>query len=529
MYGSEIIPISSGVAVSVDFQFALSLDWPSAWLKDAIWFMVLILPKMKASISLVASNLPFTVTWLCRRWTKFRSENTDEPETLSRGAWPFLSSIKTLTRPVVLTSVFVLSLAGDSENHSLSHGSRNHRHFPYVKYTNIPNVTSVRVHPAGSVIVVGNDTGSIALYRIADANPLCHRFSLTYEYGGVSEICWIGHDYVAIGTTRGRLILFKLEGDGRRLYESSHVIAHGDGAAQVAVDSLAYDLTTKCLVSVGDGKKSVRMWDHAEDGSLKEKAQAISTTAYSIPRYVTFFREGHQLLVAFLERPVVHTFTINPFAFSQELRLELSEDHYIQSPQSQKCNVECSQALASLRDGMYVASVWGQSSIMIARTSDGKCCGCLKSRPGQEDLLAASSLTDDGLSTLTIWSNKKRLIVKNEQHEHSNVKIVVLCLAISLFFQVTVSFLPFHDLGRYFHTLEVEKLVAGDLDHRKIIYNEGGARVVHGGNGALTTNPNIGVSSTFIKKISETPAILVASPISSSLQIPQESLCSITL
>ncbi|KAF9531553.1 WD40-repeat-containing domain protein [Crepidotus variabilis] len=319
--------------------------------------------------------------------------------------------------------------------------------------TNIPNVTSVRVHPAGSLIVVGNDTGSIALYRIADVNHLCHRFSLTYEYGGVSEICWIGHDYVAIGTTRGRLILFKLEGDGRRLYESSHVIAHGDGAAQVAVDSLAYDLKTKCVVSVGDGKKSVRMWDHAEDGSLKEKAQAISTTAYSIPRYVTFFREGQQLLVAFLERPVIQTFTINPFAFAQELRLELDEDHYIgnaliletsgklaiyslkfgccffdlstmtrvlsHSPQSQKCNAECSQALASLRDGTYVVSAWGQSSIMIVRASDGKHCGSLKvrrgkiraidSRPGQEDLLVASSLTDDGLSTLTIWSNKLRM------------------------------------------------------------------------------------------------------------------------
>ncbi|KAF9522033.1 hypothetical protein CPB83DRAFT_840789 [Crepidotus variabilis] len=429
--------------------------------------------------------------------------------------------------------------------------------------TKILNVTSVRVHPAGSLVTIGNEYGSIALYRVDDANPLCHRFSLSYKYGGVSEICWTGHEYVVVGTTRGRLIVFKLEGDGRRLYEVSHVVAHGDGAAQIDVNSIAYNSRTKFLASVGEGKKSVRLWEQAEDGSLKEKLQPLSTTAFSAARYVTFFREGHQLLVAFLEHPLIQIFTLEPFALSQELQLEFEgSDQKINTfllifwasgnalilegfgklaiySLTSGCNFfdsttmapaqgqplipkqfviqECSQALAALRDGAYVASVSGPLLITIIRTTDGKYCGNLKSR-GQQDLLIAASITDDGSSTLTIWLNKRRLIVTDDQqHDHSNLKIVMLCIAISLLFQVSASFFSFRDINQYFYgSAEVDNQDAHTHQDR-ILSSDSTNRC----------NVEVGITSSKDVVITPAPTALVGVVSSLNLQTSEESLCTL--
>ena len=44
------------------------------------------------------------------------------------------------------------------------------------------------------------------------------------------------------------------------------VKAHGDGAAQIAVDGIDYCSLTRRLVSVGEGVGSIRMWNVAENG-----------------------------------------------------------------------------------------------------------------------------------------------------------------------------------------------------------------------------------------------------------------------
>jgi hypothetical protein len=35
--------------------------------------------------------------------------------------------------------------------------------------------------------------------------------TLSFEYGGVSEICWLDGNTIAVGTTRGRIIIFSIK------------------------------------------------------------------------------------------------------------------------------------------------------------------------------------------------------------------------------------------------------------------------------------------------------------------------------
>ena len=60
--------------------------------------------------------------------------------------------------------------------------------------------------------------------------------------------------------------------------EKSSVKAHGDGAAQIAVESLDYCQRTRCLVSVAEGAGSVRLWDVSGEGesnypSISDRAE----------------------------------------------------------------------------------------------------------------------------------------------------------------------------------------------------------------------------------------------------------------
>lgn len=48
--------------------------------------------------------------------------------------------------------------------------------------------------------------------------------------------------------------------------EISTVKAHGDGAAQIAVEGLDFWLKSRCLVSVAEGAGSVRLWDISDQG-----------------------------------------------------------------------------------------------------------------------------------------------------------------------------------------------------------------------------------------------------------------------
>jgi len=45
-----------------------------------------------------------------------------------------------------------------------------------------------------------------------------------------------------------------------------NVKAHGDGAAQIAVDGLDYCPTTNQLVSVAEGVGSIRLWNVGANG-----------------------------------------------------------------------------------------------------------------------------------------------------------------------------------------------------------------------------------------------------------------------
>lgn len=101
-----------------------------------------------------------------------------------------------------------------------------------------------------------------------------------------------------------------------------NIKAHGDGAAQIAIDGLDYCPMSHRLVSVAEGVGSVRLWNvsdagqqliyillHAVSnkavGSLAAQELPLVTTAYSTPRYVSFLRGGTQLLVAFMENSMM--------------------------------------------------------------------------------------------------------------------------------------------------------------------------------------------------------------------------------
>jgi len=51
--------------------------------------------------------------------------------------------------------------------------------------------------------------------------------------------------------------------------EISRVKAHGDGAAQIAVEGLDYCPKSHCLASVAEGAGSVRLWDISDEGDFR--------------------------------------------------------------------------------------------------------------------------------------------------------------------------------------------------------------------------------------------------------------------
>ena len=47
---------------------------------------------------------------------------------------------------------------------------------------------------------------------------------LKLEYGGVSELCWISPDLVAVGTTRGYIVTFSIHNEALRLVMDHNVL-----------------------------------------------------------------------------------------------------------------------------------------------------------------------------------------------------------------------------------------------------------------------------------------------------------------
>jgi hypothetical protein len=60
------------------------------------------------------------------------------------------------------------------------------------------------------------------------------------------------------------------------MIELCSVKAHGDGAAQIAVESLDYCGKRRCLASVAEGLGSVRLWDVSDAG----KPLVLSTVSW---------------------------------------------------------------------------------------------------------------------------------------------------------------------------------------------------------------------------------------------------------
>ena len=59
-----------------------------------------------------------------------------------------------------------------------------------------------------------DEEGILLLFDLStEADGPRHCCTLSYEYGGVSEICWLGADFLAVGTTRGKIITFSIGND----------------------------------------------------------------------------------------------------------------------------------------------------------------------------------------------------------------------------------------------------------------------------------------------------------------------------
>ena len=59
-----------------------------------------------------------------------------------------------------------------------------------------------------------DEVGSLLVYDISlDSDGTRQVIALSFEYGGISEICWLDTTNVAVGTTRGRIVIFSIKNE----------------------------------------------------------------------------------------------------------------------------------------------------------------------------------------------------------------------------------------------------------------------------------------------------------------------------
>jgi len=75
------------------------------------------------------------------------------------------------------------------------------------KHNNV--VTSLKIQPSGNLVAAADETGRLLFFDLpsADVIPSQSR-QLLREQGGISELCWLDDDIIAVGTTRGKVIVF---------------------------------------------------------------------------------------------------------------------------------------------------------------------------------------------------------------------------------------------------------------------------------------------------------------------------------
>ena len=59
-----------------------------------------------------------------------------------------------------------------------------------------------------------DEAGTLLVYDILlESDSPRQVITLSFEYGGISEICWLDTGKVAVGTTRGRIVVFSIKGE----------------------------------------------------------------------------------------------------------------------------------------------------------------------------------------------------------------------------------------------------------------------------------------------------------------------------
>ena len=99
-------------------------------------------------------------------------------------------------------------------------------------------VTTLRIQPAGNLLATGgkvfdvmlvprlswfaDDFGNLLFFDLeTEAVDPQHSRHLLPEQGGISEICWLANDLIAVGTTRGKIIVFS---NRNRAVSSMHIM-----------------------------------------------------------------------------------------------------------------------------------------------------------------------------------------------------------------------------------------------------------------------------------------------------------------
>ena len=76
--------------------------------------------------------------------------------------------------------------------------------------------------------IFSDEDGALLLFDLSSKfDRPRHCCTLSYEYGGISEMCWLDADLLAVGTTRGKIVIFSIGNDNvRSLQTESFAVAH---------------------------------------------------------------------------------------------------------------------------------------------------------------------------------------------------------------------------------------------------------------------------------------------------------------
>ncbi|KDR66850.1 hypothetical protein GALMADRAFT_147508 [Galerina marginata CBS 339.88] len=321
---------------------------------------------------------------------------------------------------------------------------------------NLYRLNSLKLNGNG-LLAAGNEDGVIVIFNLFSEvdGPQQVRL-LGFEAGGVSDLLWIDTETLAVGTTRGWLVVYSMKNEAVRVYpavpfpnlslvatqarfsEVSNVKAHGDGVSHISVENIDYCSTTQTLVSVGEGVGSIKVWKFTpEDGRLTPRPMPSETTAYHLPRFVKFTDNRSKIMVGYFQNAQVQLYSMQPWMLVNEhilgedqdaitsssgnafllhesgllanLNLIRGLDFYDASTFVRKHSAvfpihECNQGLATLRGGSYLACAASDGSIHIFQTHDASLALKLKI-PGRAHQIDAIHASNCGNSEFLVASS----------------------------------------------------------------------------------------------------------------------------